>query len=140
MKVGELEDHFDLADASADGRWTRLANRKRWPLLVALADEDPALLDSYADLVWHLTRSAQAEAKSRATLRRWMRAGKKDPTCIGPVGRFLALLGDDESDRERLLHILRSLRRDRDEPLPGAIADRFELAIDQNIHIKDGQG
>jgi hypothetical protein len=69
-----------------------------------------------------------------------MRAGKKDPTCIGPVGRFLALLGDDESDRERLLHILRSLRRDRDEPLPDAIADRFELAIDQNIHIKDGQG
>jgi hypothetical protein len=140
MKVGELEDHFDLADTSAGGRWTRLANRKRWPLLVALADEDPALLDPYADLVWHLTRSAHAEAKSRATLRRWMRAGKKDPTCIGPVGRFLALLGDDESDRERLLHILRSLRRDRDEPLPGAIADRFELAIDQNIHIKDGQG
>ena len=51
MKVGELEDHFDLTDASADGRWTRLANRKRWPLLVALADEDPALLDPFADLV-----------------------------------------------------------------------------------------
>ena len=139
MKVGELEDHFDLTDASADGRWTRLANRKRWPLLVALADEDPGLLDPYADLVWYLTRSAQAEEKSRATLKRWMRAGKKDPTCIGPVGRFLALLGDDESDRERHLHILRSLRRGRDKPLPGPIADRFELAIERNIHITDQQ-
>ena len=137
MKVGELEEQFDLTDASAGGRWTRLAIRKRWPLLVALADEDPGLLDPLADLVRQLTRSAQADEASAATLKRWMRAGKKDPTCIGPVGRFLALLGDDESDRERLLHILRSLRRDRDEPLPSAIADRFELAIERNIHIAD---
>ena len=43
MKVGELEEQFDLTDASAGGRWTRLAIRKRWPLLVALADEDPGL-------------------------------------------------------------------------------------------------
>jgi hypothetical protein len=50
------------------------------------------------------------------------------------------LLGDDESDRERLLHILRSLRRDRDEPLPSAIADRFEMAIERNIHINDDRG
>jgi hypothetical protein len=138
MKVGELEEQFDLTDASAGGRWTRLANRRRWPLLVALADEDPALLNPLADLVWQLTRSAQADEASAATLKRWMRAGKKDPACIGPVGRFLALLGDDDSDRARLLHILRSLRRDRDEPLPGAIADRFELAIERNIHITDG--
>jgi hypothetical protein len=105
---------------------------------VALADEDPGLLEPLADLVWQLTRSAQADEASAATLKRWMRAGKKDPACIGPVGRFLALLGDDDSDRARLLHILRSLRRDRDEPLPGAIADRFELAIERNIHITDG--
>ena len=54
MKVGELEEQFDLTDASAlAGRWT--ANRRRWPLLVALADEDPALLDPLADLVLQLT-------------------------------------------------------------------------------------
>ena len=140
MKVGELEDEFELTDMSAGGRWTLLANRRRWPLLVALADEDPALLDPLADLVWQLTRSALAEEDTAKTLKRWMRACKKDPTCIGPVGRFLALLGDDHSDRARLLHLVRMLRRDRDDPLPGGIADRLERAIEYNIHISDGKG
>lgn len=139
MKVGELEDHFDLTAASTAGRWAWLADRRRWPLLVALADEDPGMLDPLADLVWQLTRSAQAEEASAAALKRWMSAGKKDPACIGPVGRFLALLGDDESDRARLLHLLSLLRRDRDEPLPNHIADRLELAIESNIHISGGQ-
>jgi hypothetical protein len=140
MKVGELEDEFELTDTSAGGRWTRLANRRRWPLLVALADEDPALLDPFADLVWQLTRSALAEKGTAKTLKRWMRACKKDATCIGPVGRFLALLGDDHSDRARLLHLVSTLRRDRDDPLPAAIADRLERAIEYNIHMSDEKG
>jgi hypothetical protein len=140
MKVGELEDEFELTDTSAGGRWTLLANRRRWPLLVALADEDPALLDPLADLVWRLTRSALAEEDTAKTLKRWMRAGKKDPTCIGRVGRFLALLGDDHSDRARLLHLVHMLRRDPDDPLPAAIADRLERAIEYNIHISDEKG
>ena len=135
MKVSDAED-FELT-ATSTGLWTRLADRSRWPLLVALADEDPTLLDPLADLVWQLTRSAWAEEASTFILKRWMRAGKKDPVCIGPVGRFLALLGDDHSDRARLLHLVRLLRRDRDEPLPAAIADRLERAIEYNIHIID---
>jgi hypothetical protein len=140
MKVGELGDHFELTATGAGGRWTRLANRNRWPLLVALADEDSSLLDPLSDLVWQLTRSALAEEASADTLKRWMRAGTKDPTCIGPVGRFLALLGDDHSDRARLLDLVLSLRRDRDEPLPAIIADRLERAIEYNIHITDEKG
>jgi hypothetical protein len=135
MKVSDAED-FELT-ATSTGLWTRLANRSRWPLLVALADEDPPLLESLADLVWQLTRSARAQAASATSLKRWMRAGKKAPSCIGPVGRFLALLGDDDSDRARLLHLVRLLRRDRDDPLPAPIADRLELAIERNIHIID---
>ncbi len=140
MKVNELEDHFYLTTTSVGGYWTRLANRRRWPLLVALAEEDPTLLDPMADLVWQLTRSARAEQATAGALKRWMRAGDKDPTCTGPVGRFLALLGDDNSDRARLLHLVRSLRHDRDEPLPAAIADRLERAIKFNVHITDEQG
>lgn len=139
MKVGDLEEQFDLDSDSTNSRWTRLASRPRWPLLVALAEDDPGLLDPLADLVWQLTRSAQAEEASAAALKRWMNAGKKDRACVGPVGRFLALLGDDESDRARLLHILRLLRRDRDEPLPGDITDRFRLAIESNIHFTGEQ-
>jgi hypothetical protein len=136
-KVGELEDQFELTDTSAGGRWTKLANRRRWPLLVALADEDPDLLDPLVDLVWQLTRSNLYEKDTVKALKGWMRAGAKDATCIGPAGRFLALLGDDHSDRARLLHLVRTLRRDRDDPLPPPIADRFESAIRDNIHMSD---
>jgi hypothetical protein len=139
-KVGELEDQFELTDTSAGGRWTRLANRRRWPLLVALADDDPDLLDPLADLVWQLARSNFLEADTAKTLKRWMRAAAKDRTCLGPVGRFLALLGDDHSDRVRLLHLLRMLRQDRDEPLPADVADRLASAIEHNIHISDEKG
>ena len=107
---------------------------------MALGDEDPALLDDLVDLVWQLTRSAQAEKLTAKALKRWMRAGKNDRTCIGPVGRFLALLGDDDDDRARLLHLVRLLRRDRDEPLPAAIADRYEQAIKYNKHTTDEEG
>lgn len=137
IRINKLEEVFELSAASVGGGWTRLAERGRWPLLVALADEDPSLLDPFADLVWQLTRSVRTEQAAAATLKRWMRAGKRDPTCIGPIGRFLALLGDDDSDRARLLHIVRSLRRDRDRPLPAIIADRFERAIQYNIHTMD---
>lgn len=139
MKVGELELQFELTAESAGDRWARLANRRRWPLLVALADDDRALLDPLVDLVWQLTRSSLADQASAAALKRWIRAGKKDPTCIGPVGRFLALLGDDHADRARLLHLVRSLRQDRDEPLPAAVADRLQRAIEYNIHSPDQQ-
>jgi hypothetical protein len=139
MKVGELED-LEVTVETASARWTRLAGRRRWPLLVALADEDPRLLDPLADLVWKLTRSAIADRAAAETLTRWIRAGVKDPTCIGPVARFLALLGDDHADRARLLHLVRALRRDRDEPLPAVIADRLERAIEQNIHVSDEKG
>ena len=136
MRVSETED-FGFSATSSSALWIRLANRSRWPLLVALADEDPSLLDPLADLVWRLTRSARAQEASARALKRWMRAGKKDPTCIGPVGRFLALVGDDHSDRARLLHLIGLLRRDRDEPLPTAIADRLERAIEYNVHLAD---
>lgn len=95
------------------------------------------MLDPLADLVWQLTLSARAQEASASDLKRWMRAGEKDPACIGPVGRFLALVGDDQSDRARLLHLVRLLRRDRDEPLPAAIADRLESAIEHNVHLVD---
>ena len=135
-KVGELEDQFELTDTSASGRWTRLANRRRWPLLVALADEDPGLLDASPTWSGSCTRSSLAEEATATTLKRWMRAGKKDPTCIGPVGRFLALLGDDDPTVHGFCTCPLATP-DRDEPLPAGIADRLERAIEHNIHYTD---
>ena len=139
MKVSDLED-LDMTSQTAGGRWTRLAHRNRWPLPVALAHEDPGLLDPLADLVWRLTRTAPAQLPVLEALTKWMRAGEKDRACVGPVGRFLALLGDDAADRARLQHLVSALRRDRDEPLPAEIADRYACAIEKNIHTEDEMG
>lgn len=136
MRVNQTED-FGLTATSCGALSIRLARRRQWPLLVALADEDPSLLNPLADLVWRLTRSARAQEASARALKRWMRTGEKNPACIGPVGRFLALVGDDQSDRARLLHLVGLLRRDPDEPLPAAIADRLERAIQYNVHLVD---
>lgn len=136
MKVADVED-LDLTIEAGGGRWTRLAERDRWPLLVALAADDPALLDSFVDVVWQMARAAPAQKPVLDVLGSWMRAGQKDRSCVGPVGQFLALLGDDESDRARLLHLIDVLRRDRDEPLPNDIADRLASAIETNIHTMD---
>jgi hypothetical protein len=139
MKVSDLED-LEQTSQAADGRWRRLAGRGRWPLLVAISDEDPALRDRLADLVWQLPRSAPAQLPALEVLTKWMRAGEKDRSSVGPISRFLALLGDDQFDRARLLHLVGVLRRDRDEPLPPDIADRYVLAIEKNMHVMDKTG
>lgn len=136
MKVADVED-LDLTIEAGSGRWQRLAERDRWPLLVALAAEDPALLDPFVDVVWRMARAAPAQKPVLDVLGSWMRAGQKDRSCVGPVGRFLALLGDDDSDRARLLHLLDLLHRDRDDPLPADIAARLTSAIETNIHSAD---
>jgi hypothetical protein len=136
VRVNELEILLELSSAETGFQWSRLADRPRWPMLVAVAEEDPALLDPLADLVWHLTRSGVDEPEIVKILARWMRAGEKDARCVGPVGKFLALLGDDEADRARLLHIVDGLSRNRDEPLPAGIAYRYWRAIESNIHVR----
>jgi len=140
VRVNELEFLLELSSAETGFQWSRLADRPRWPMLVAVAEEDPALLDPLADLVWHLTRAGVAEPQIVKILARWMRAGQKDIRCVGPIGKFLALLGDDEADRARLLHIVSGLSRNRDEPLPSGIAYRYRLAIESNVHFRHEAG
>jgi hypothetical protein len=139
MKVSDLED-LELASQAAGGRWTQLAERGRWPLLLALSDEDPALRDPLADLVWQLPRAAPAQEAALDVFEKWMRAGEKDRSCAGPVARFLALLGDDHLDRARLMHLLGVLRRDQDDPLPADLADQYALAIEKNVHTTEQRG
>jgi hypothetical protein len=136
LKVSDVED-LDLIIDTGGGRWKQLPERDRWPLLVALAAEDEAFTNRFADVVWLMARSAIAQEAALDVLAKWMRAGEKDRSCIGPVGKFLALLGDDESDRARLTHLVGVLRRDLDEPLPEDIAARLERSIEANIHSTD---
>lgn len=126
--VSDLDD-LDLTRSPGDGRWELLPSRRRWPLLVALADEAPKLAELLVDLVWRLTRITMAHEVVLETLATWMRAAQKDATCTAPVARFLAGLGDDETDRARLLYLVHELRSDRYDPLPSDIADEYTYAI-----------
>ena len=65
------------------------------------------------------------------------------PTHVQPLhGRLRPGTAVKPSQRRQgtvgaLPHHVRSLRQDRDEPLPVAIADRLERAIEHNIHYTD---
>jgi len=127
-KVADLDDPGALAQASSR-QWQRLDEREDWPLLAALADENPDLLDPFADIVWPVTRSAAFQALGLDVLTSWVRACQKDHAAIAAVGRLLTLLGDDETDQARLTHLIDALSRDREDPLPSDIAERLTYAI-----------
>jgi len=93
------------------------------------------LLDPFADLVWPVTRSPGLQVLSLEVLGNWIRAGQKDRTCVSPVGQFLRLLGDDDNDRARLLHLIEVLRADREDPLPSDIAEQLITAIGASSHV-----
>lgn len=139
MKVEDCQQ-LELAADSLDVPRAFFSDRGKWPLLVAIADADEVLLDPLVDLVWELSRSGWAERPTIEILTGWMRAAQKDPRCLGPLARFVALLGDDDNDRKRLLHILDRLRVDPDEPLDDPVADRLKRAIVYNAHVREKAG
>ncbi len=128
LRAADL-DEVDITSRATTGLWQHMTERREWPLVIALTDEDPSLLDPIADAVWQMTQSAAAREPTSDVLSSWMRACAKDRTCIRPTGRLLALLGDSDTDRARLLHLVNVLRADRDEPLPADIADRLSTTI-----------
>lgn len=137
MKAGDIDDLDPIT--AADG-FTKLADRENWPLILALSAEDPALTDPLADLYWQVTRSAAAHEPALKMVASWMRAAGNDRTCTRPAARFLALVGDDEDDRKRLIHLVDVVRKDRDEPLPADLADIFALAIETNRYPGSEKG
>jgi hypothetical protein len=142
MRIADLKAGSPDVDlqTTADVTAARLAEREDWPLVVALAAENPELAGDLVDPIWHMTQVASAQEQSLAITGRWLRACAKDSSCIGPVGRFLALLGDSERDRARLLHLISVLRSDRDDPLPGDIADRLVTTIETNTDPAGKEG
>jgi hypothetical protein len=76
-------NHQDsLAMIAAMVRGSGPGCRRRWPLVIALAADDPGLLNPLGNLMWQLTRSVQAsdeKARDFDFLANWMRAAEKDP-------------------------------------------------------------
>lgn len=87
----------------------RFEERYRWPLLLALLDDDPSLADPVAHLLRQALRSAAHEAFLKE-LGSWMQPAQEDPACLTVLVDLLPSLVEDESDRARLLNLVHRRR------------------------------
>lgn len=116
----------------SDGERALLRERRRWPVLLALREEDHGLTDRIADLLWHTLRSPANEVMSDI-LGGWMRAGQRDQGCLNALLGFLPYLIEDHNDANRLRYLVRRMRRNWVEPLREDTATRLEKTIDHAL-------
>lgn len=126
--------HRDTLTASSGrGLEPPRAERKRWPVLLALQEDDPGLTAPVAALLAHALRSGRGRVAEWVLSERWMRAGQRDPSCLDALVRFVPHLVGNEGDRRRLRYLVATMRRDWAEPLPTDVAARLEAAIDHSF-------
>jgi hypothetical protein len=109
-----------------------LRERQRWPVLLALREEDHSLTDPIADLMWRTLRGPASEVLSEI-LGDWMRAGQRDQACLNALLEFLPYLIDDQNDANRLHYLVKRMRRNWAEPLGEDTATRLEVTIDHAL-------
>ncbi|MGH3868753.1 MAG: hypothetical protein ACRDQ4_22060 [Pseudonocardiaceae bacterium] len=102
----------------------RFEERRRWPLLLALLDDDPSLADPVARLLRQALRSAHREMFLKK-LGSWMQAAQEDPACLAVLVDLLPNLVEDESDRARLLDLVRRRQLAWADALHPEVAERL---------------
>jgi hypothetical protein len=102
----------------------RFEERRRWPLLLALLDDDPSLVDPVAHLLRHALRSVAREMFLKE-LGSWTRAAQEDSACLAVLVDLLPNLVEDESDRARLLDLVRRRRLAWADALHPDVAERL---------------
>ncbi|WP_344680556.1 hypothetical protein [Saccharopolyspora taberi] len=105
------------------------ASRDRWPLLLALREQDEQLTESFADLLRRALRCRGGNWIARELLGRWIRAAERDADCLDALAEFLPHLVSDDGDLRRLLYLLTRMRRDWSDPLPDDVATRLESSL-----------
>jgi hypothetical protein len=111
--------------------------RRRWPLLLALLDDDPSIGDPVA----HLLRQALRSTARKIALKKlgsWMQAAQADTACFAVLADLLPNLVEHESDRARLLDLIHRRRLAWADALPPDIADQLAGMLAHNANGKRG--
>lgn len=113
------------------GRSDRLGalDRKRWPLLLALLENDSGHTHVVSDLVRWGLRSRDQDELLQHQFRRWVYAAEKDSACLEALAAFIPHLIAGHSDFRRLRHLIERMRRDWSDPIGENTALVLENAI-----------
>jgi hypothetical protein len=109
--------------------------RRKWPLLLAMLDDDPSFTNSIAFLLRHTLRSTVRKA-ALEKFDSWMQAAQADPACADVLVRLLPNLVENESDRARLLDRVRRRKLAWADALRPEIAEQLTATLE---HSPNGQ-
>ena len=131
--VGLRGFHLAYLDVTGGREYRSVrAEHGRWPLLLALQEEDHRLTESVAELLRRVLRTHDSnDAADR--LRSWLRIAERDMDGLMALVRFLPRLVKTTEDAARLMHLVTVLRRDWAEPLRPEVATELETAIHSAI-------
>jgi hypothetical protein len=122
--TGTRTDRLSFPNSFEQGR--------KWPLLLALLDDDPSLADPIAHLLRQALRSTASEIALKK-LDSWMQAAQADPACADILIRLLPNLVENEPDRARLLDRVRRRRLAWADALRPDIAEQLAATL-KTIH------
>lgn len=105
--------------------------RDTWPLVLQLAGRGRAEAGTLADLIAYALGHQVSHQATLAAVGGWIRAATDDETQQEALLRFVPRLVGGADDRNRLLHLLRSLVQDPDEPVPAELARLMARALDK---------
>jgi hypothetical protein len=109
--------------------------RRRWPLLLALLDDDPSLAKPIAHLLRQTLRST-ARDMILEKLGSWMQVAQEDTVCAAVLVDLLPNLVENDSDRARLLEFVRRRRLAWADALRPDVAERLAGTLG---HTADGK-
>ncbi|MER0242386.1 hypothetical protein AAHZ94_10175 [Streptomyces sp. HSW2009] len=115
----------DVAELLVDEPGTELGERSDWPMLLALADTRPELVDQMADLVWTALNTHRSKEVATNALEDLLRSAvRQESTQQSKPGLavLLPVLTAAEDDRRQLDWLLRRMMNDSEDPLPEAQA------------------
>ncbi|AHI01025.1 ATP-binding protein [Kutzneria albida] len=120
--------------AHSVGRDERLMprHRERWPLLLALQDAEPKLVQPIAYLLRWALRGRRADYVAKNLFGPWIRAGERDPECLDALVRFVPHLVERDNDARLLNHLITRLRLDWSDPLRDDAAELLQAAVSRS--------
>ncbi|MEV7096764.1 hypothetical protein AB0M80_28320 [Amycolatopsis sp. NPDC051045] len=120
-------DHLAVSGGSERPELPAVA--QKWPLLLTLQWQQPALTEPIADLLRQALRARAGGSVAKQVLGKWVRVAERDTECLETLARFLPYVIDTESDRLRLKHLVDRLQTDWADPLRPEVSARLTDAV-----------